>query len=169
LNPGPPAPQAGVIIRQHGKNPVTPVRISGFTVVLDDEPAYAEYNDRIIKTLLQMQADGRKKATIKSATSTLRKLNRVADLMNPESVKLEIANWKDQKTKQPASDARKHKDIWNYYYFVDDIDLEKIGNLIQQAVQKSSAFRFKNLIKGLRKSLPKNNANNSERREDTDK
>jgi integrase len=118
LNPGPPAPQASVIIRQHGKNPVTPVKVAGFTVVLDYEPAYAEYNDRIIKTLLQMQADGRKKATIKSATSTLRKLNRVADLMNPESVKLEIANWIDQKTKQPASDARKHKDIWNYNYFV---------------------------------------------------
>ncbi len=116
LNPGPPAPQAGVIIRQHGKNPVTSVKISGFTVVLDDEPAYAEYNDRIIKTLLQMQADGRKRATIKSATSTLRKLNRGADLMNPEAVKLEIANWMDQKTKQPASDARKHKDIWNYTY-----------------------------------------------------
>ena len=53
LNPGPPAPQAGVIIRQHGENPVTPVKISGFTIVLDDEPAYAEYNHRIIKTLLQ--------------------------------------------------------------------------------------------------------------------
>ena len=49
LNPGPPAPQAGVIIRQHGKNPM----ILDLTIVLDDEPAYAEYNDRIIKTLLQ--------------------------------------------------------------------------------------------------------------------
>ena len=34
LNPGPPAPQAGVIIRQHGKNPV----ILDLTIVLDDEP-----------------------------------------------------------------------------------------------------------------------------------
>jgi len=71
LNPGPPAPQAGVIIRQHGKNPV----ILDLTIVLDDEPAYAEYNTRIIKTLEQMAADGRKRATIKSATWTLRAIN----------------------------------------------------------------------------------------------
>ena len=50
LNPGPPAPQAGVIIRQHGKYPVT----LDLTIVLDDEPAYAEYNTKIIKTLEQM-------------------------------------------------------------------------------------------------------------------
>jgi hypothetical protein len=30
--------------------------ILGYTVVLDDEPAYAEYNQRIIKTLQQMTA-----------------------------------------------------------------------------------------------------------------
>ncbi len=50
LNPGPPAPQAGVIIRQHGKNPA----ILDLSIVLDDEPAYAEYNTRIIKTLERM-------------------------------------------------------------------------------------------------------------------
>ncbi len=38
LNPGPPAPQAGVIIRQHGKNPV----ILDLTIVLDDEPSTSE-------------------------------------------------------------------------------------------------------------------------------
>jgi hypothetical protein len=43
--------------------------ILDLSIVLDDEPAYAEYNDRIIKTLLQMQAGGRKRATIKSALS----------------------------------------------------------------------------------------------------
>jgi len=89
LNPGPPAPQAGVIIRQHVKNPVTPVSdvVLGFHIVLDDEPVYAEYNTQILKTLRQMASDGRKRATIKSATSTLRKLNREVDLMNPEAVK----------------------------------------------------------------------------------
>ncbi len=34
MNPGPPAPQAGVIIRQHGKYPVK----LELTIVLDDEP-----------------------------------------------------------------------------------------------------------------------------------
>ena len=65
MNPGPPAPQAGVIIRQHGQNPVTPdAKILDYSVVLDDEPAYAEYNNRIIKTLEQMATDGRKRATL---------------------------------------------------------------------------------------------------------
>ena len=82
MNPGPPAPQASVIIRQHGENPV----ILGLSIVLDYEPAYAEYHHRIIKTLQQMAADGRKRATIKSAVWKLRSLNRHVNLMNPEAV-----------------------------------------------------------------------------------
>jgi integrase len=126
LNPGPPAPQAGVIIRQHGQNPVTPdTRILDYSVVLDDEPAYAEYNQRIINTLQQMASDGRKRATIKSATWTLKQLNRKADLMNPESVKKEISELKN-KNGEPASDAKKHKMIWNYNYFVKTNGLQWI-------------------------------------------
>jgi hypothetical protein len=64
LNPGPPAPQAGVIIRQHGKSPAS----LDLTIVLDDEPAYAEYNNRIIKTLEQTAADGRKRETLPDET-----------------------------------------------------------------------------------------------------
>jgi integrase len=86
-------------------------------VVLDYGPAYEDYNNRIIKTLQQMAADGRKRATIKSAVWTLRTLNRHVDLMNPDAVKLHIANLKD-KNGEPASDATKHKHIWNYNYFV---------------------------------------------------
>ncbi len=76
MNPGPPAPQAGVIsefaaFKRANKS------------VLDDEPSYAEYNKQIIKTLQQMASDERKRATVKSATWTLRELNRHADLMNP--------------------------------------------------------------------------------------
>jgi len=52
---------------------------------------------------------------------------------------------------------------------VDDIDLEKIGNLIQQATQKSSIFSFKGLFKGLRKSLPNSTTIKSEKRKDADK
>ncbi|MCW4008183.1 MAG: HTH domain-containing protein [Candidatus Bathyarchaeota archaeon] len=52
---------------------------------------------------------------------------------------------------------------------VDDIDLEKIGTLIHQAIQKSSAFSFKGLIKGLRKSLPISSAIDNEKGKDADK
>jgi hypothetical protein len=86
-------------------------------VVLDYGPAYEDYNQRIIKTLQQMAADGRKRATIKSATWTLRTINGHADLMNPDAVKLYIANLKD-KNGEPASDAKKHKHIWNYNYLL---------------------------------------------------
>ena len=109
MNPGPPAPQASVIIRTSRKNPVTPVCvIQGYSVILDYGPAYEDYNNRIIKTLQQMVADGRKRATIRSAVWTLRTLNRRVDLMNPEAVKLATANLKN-KTVEPASDAKKHK------------------------------------------------------------
>jgi hypothetical protein len=55
-------------------------------VVLDYGPAYEDYNNRIIKTLQQMTADRRKRATtIKSAVWTFRSLNRDVDLMNPEA------------------------------------------------------------------------------------
>jgi len=37
--------------------------------------------------------------------------------MNPDAVKLYIANLKD-KNEEPASGAKKHKHIWNYNYFV---------------------------------------------------
>jgi len=86
LNPGPPAPQASVIIRQHGKNPM----ILDLPVVLDYGPAYEDYNNRIIKTLQQILADGRKRATIKSAIWTLRTLNNLAYLVNLEAGKLKI-------------------------------------------------------------------------------
>ena len=64
-----------------------------------------------------MASDGRKRATVKSATWTLRLINRHADLMNPEAVKKYISEIKD-KNNEPASDAKKHKLIWNYNYFV---------------------------------------------------
>ena len=50
---------------------------------------------------------------------------------------------------------------------VDDLDLEKLGNLIQQANQKSSTFSFKGLFKGLRKSLPNSSTINTEKCKDT--
>ena len=99
FEPGPPAPQARVIIRQHGENPV----ILDLTIVLDDEPAYAEYNNRIIKTLQQMASDGRKKATLKSAIWTLRQINKHTDLMNPEAVKKYISELKNKNNEQPQT------------------------------------------------------------------
>jgi len=65
---------------------VTPdARILDYSVVLDDEPALAEYNQRIINTLQKLADSGKRRHTIKSTKWHLRKLNRLADLMNPEA------------------------------------------------------------------------------------
>ena len=50
---------------------------------------------------------------------------------------------------------------------VDDIDLEKIGKLIEQASEKSYKFSFKGLFKGLRKSLPDITTTNREKTTNT--
>jgi hypothetical protein len=39
---------------------------------------------------------------------------------------------------------------------VDDLDLEKLGNLIQQANEKSSKINLRGLFKSLKKSRPDN-------------
>jgi integrase len=64
-----------------------------------------------------MASDGRKRATIKSSTQTLRILNKNVNLMEPEAVKLYVAN-STNLDGTPTSDARKHKHVWNYNYFV---------------------------------------------------
>lgn len=46
---------------------------------------------------------------------------------------------------------------------VDHVDLEKIGNLIQQANRKSSLFNLKGIFKGLKKSLPDDSTLKSEK------
>ena len=96
--------------------------ILGYPVYLDVDPAYQDLNSKILKTLNQMASDGRKRATIKSSTQTLRILNKNVNLMEPEAVKLYIAN-STNLDGTPTSDARKHKHVWNYNYFVKANDL----------------------------------------------
>ena len=57
-------------------------------VVLDYGPAYEDYNKRIIKTLQQMAADGRKRSTIKSCrTDTQKNLSLVKTLIKLSATK----------------------------------------------------------------------------------
>ncbi len=57
-----------------------------------------------------MQANAKSANTIRSAFYTLRTLNRIADLMNPEAVKMKISEMK-------VSNQTKQKHINNYTYF----------------------------------------------------
>jgi integrase len=84
---------------------------------LDDDPAYAEYNIRILKTLQEMTANGKAWNTMHSVCSTLRELNRHVDLMNPEAVKLHISTLTKANGEETAK-ATKQKKVNNYNYFV---------------------------------------------------
>jgi hypothetical protein len=46
---------------------------------------------------------------------------------------------------------------------VDDLDLQKIGNLIQQANEKSSIAYLRGIFKGLKRSHPNNTSSSSEK------
>ena len=87
MNPGPPAPQAGILVHTSKEIP----KIHGFSLKLDDDPALQEYTTKVIKTIEQLQANGKAENTIKSVIYTLKRLNRETDLMNPEAVKGFIA------------------------------------------------------------------------------
>jgi integrase len=110
LNPGSHAPQACILIQSSKEFP----KIHGFALLLDDGPAYADYNERILKTLEQMLANGLKKHTRRQVFYTLRDLNRHVDLMNPEAVKLHLATLKKENG-EPASEATKQKKANNYF------------------------------------------------------
>jgi hypothetical protein len=75
----------------------------GSLTKLDYDPAYAEYNAKIIKTLQSMTADGRKRNTVKGTMKTLRELNRHFDLMTPDTVKLLMCNLAKKDSKEPTS------------------------------------------------------------------
>ena len=48
---------------------------------------------------------------------------------------------------------------------VDDLDLEKLGNLIQQATEKNSKFSLNRLFKGLKKSQQENYKSSDKKQE----
>ncbi len=119
MNPGSLAPQASILIQSSRQF----TEIHGFNLLLDDGPAYADYNERILKTLEKMLGNGKAKSTRRQTANTLRLLNRQVDLMNPEAVKSFIGNLK-KKNKQDASEATKQKIANNYNYFVENNGLQ---------------------------------------------
>ena len=90
MNPGSRTPQAR-ILNQSSKEFT---KIHGFALLLDDGPAFQDYNSQILKTLEKMLGDGKAKHTRKQVFSTLRQLNRVVNLMEPEAVRIYIGNLK---------------------------------------------------------------------------
>jgi hypothetical protein len=80
LNPGPPAPQAGVIIRTRRRAP--------------DTGLCYRYEPEIIKTLLTMQSNGLKQGTLRAVNYQLKYLDKNTDLRNSEQVQAFIESMK---------------------------------------------------------------------------
>jgi len=78
LNPGPPAPQAGILV-QARRRPQSTRQIP-------------KNEELIINTLIFLKANARKESTIKETSYRLKRLSEHADLNNPEQVKTAIAN-----------------------------------------------------------------------------
>jgi hypothetical protein len=95
LDPGSPAPQAGILDQTSREIP----RLLGFNLLLDYDPRQTEL---IVNTLLALKNNGNAENTVKSFYKDLARLARRADLNNPEDVRIYIAdatrNWRSQCT-----------------------------------------------------------------------
>jgi len=115
LNPGSPAPQAGILDQQICSEPEIPA--------FDQtrrRPHTQTSRNQIINTLLKCKNSGLAESTLKSISSSFRQISKNADLNNPEQVKAFIANLKlSNNTKQ------KHANNYNYYAKINGIKWEK--------------------------------------------
>jgi len=90
LNPGPPAPQAGILDQSFHPTP----RISTKPQTQDSRrrpPESVRYQEQINKTVERAITEGKAKNTQLKFYRLLRQLSKVSDLMNPEDVKQAIA------------------------------------------------------------------------------
>jgi hypothetical protein len=104
LNPGPPAPQASVIIR---------TRLRAPTTRLYDK----QIEEAIINTLVKLKVSGIQNGTLKQIDSNLRNLSERANLNNPEEVKTAIANYVSNRTEKPVQNSFKNNLTKSYNYF----------------------------------------------------
>ncbi len=105
MNPGPPAPQAGVIIRTRRRAPSTVL-------------CY-KYEPEIIKTLLTMKSNGLEQGTLRAVNYQLKYLDKNTDLMKPEQVKAFIAT-------MTQANSYKQQMVKAYNYFTDVNGLQRL-------------------------------------------
>ena len=101
MNPGPPAPQAGVIIRTRRRALQTGLYKNA---------------DIIIKTLEKLRASGLDQGTLYQTEYQLIEINEKSDLFNPEEVKKYISNRKNKNGEKTANSYRNNL-LKGYAYF----------------------------------------------------
>jgi len=109
LNPGSPAPQAGIL--DHSSPFLTKIPDKG---LLDYDPkTTAKHTELIVNTLLTLKNNGKAENTLKSVNKVLTRMSRYTDLTNPEDVKTYIANAKKENS-EPLTNSSKSKLVFCY-------------------------------------------------------
>ena len=91
LNPGPPAPQAGILDQSFHPTPEIPDKSAQTKDSRRRPREEIRYQNEINKTINRAIREGKAENTIRKFKFQLRQLTRVSDLMNPEDVKNAIA------------------------------------------------------------------------------
>ena len=122
MNPGSPAPQAGILFRTPRNSLRIPEKSERVVQTRRRPRLLKNTADRILKTIEQLTADGKSQNTIDSVMTSLKILNRETDLMNPEAVKMCIATIKKRDTRNRETaellcNQSKQKHLNNYAYF----------------------------------------------------
>jgi len=115
LNPGSPAPQAGILDQQICSEPEIPA--------FDQtrrRPHASETKTKIINTLLKCKNSGLAESTLKSIASSFRTISKNADINKTEAVKTFIAN-----LKLSNNSKQKHANNYNYYCKYNGLKWEK--------------------------------------------
>ncbi len=113
-----PTPQAGIL----DQNTQTTARIpyAGHSDFLDQarlRPQHTKYDGMIIKTLLQLEKEGKSENTRHNVRALLKFLAKETDLDNAETVQLYIAKAKHKKTGEPLANATKNKLCLAYEWY----------------------------------------------------
>ena len=102
LNPGSPAPQAGILVQTRRRPPIKLTKIP------------TKQKELIVNTLINLKNDGKAENTIKSVSQNLTRISKHADLAKPKEVKAYIANAKRIIDGKPLSNGTKSKLVFCY-------------------------------------------------------
>ncbi len=115
MNPGSPAPQAGILDQSRRICTRIPTKLKTETLTRRRPPNIStKQKELIINTLINLKNNGKAENTIKSVSQILTRMSKHADLNNPEEVKTYIANAKREDNGKPLANGTKSKLVFSY-------------------------------------------------------
>jgi len=115
LNPGSPAPQAGILVHTRRICTKIPTKSKAETLTRRRPPKIpTKQKELIINTLINLKHNGKAENTIKSVSQNLNRISKHTDLAKPEEVKQYIANANRIDNGKPLSNGTKSKLVFCY-------------------------------------------------------